>query len=290
MERSRKGSAQGRTNRWRGILTTGTGASMAAVAAVLILGAPAALAGVTPNVTLTAPYKKATAVLTNPKSMTGCGSSSTVTAAYFNKTSGIGGFSSNASTTWCTSSTNNSAKVVGIVALTLPIPITTNGSHVIQATWITVAQGYINLTGGTCTPSNSSLYSGCTRASGAFVYGSAFLLDKTTHKKTPLSISWPGNFTYLSAYTSCIKTSCSTTGSGTGSKALHTGTSFWLWQWNATKLNRTHLYALKMYIFGGVSVVLMTSGGATLSGAKADAQFNSGTLGNDEQLYSVSIT
>jgi len=254
-----------------------------AVATVL---APSTLGAVTPGVTLKAPYKKATVVLTNPATVAGCGGGAIRTSAFFNKTTGIGGFSDNSSSTWCTSSTNNSASYTGRLALTLPVKFATSGMHTITVLWDTVIAGSVNLTAGTCAGSASAPYSGCTRSSEAFVYGFAYLIDKTTHKKVA-SNAWPGNFAYVDSYTSCRYTNCSTTSSAKSSATI-SGSFFWAWYWNKTAVNSTHKYVLSMTLSGGAAVVLKVSG-ATLSGAKADAQLNSATGGNDEQLYSVTI-
>ncbi|MCI4331513.1 MAG: hypothetical protein L3K19_06670 [Thermoplasmata archaeon] len=255
--------------------------------AVLLILAPAALAGPTAAVTLKAPYKKATVTLTNPSSTAGCGTFTRVQASSFNKTTGIGAFSDNATTSWCTSYTNNSALSEGKFEVALPIKVTTTGAHTITVLWDTVAVGSENLTAGTCSGSSGVLYSGCTQFAKTFVYGYAFLLDKTTHKHVASS-AWPGNFAYSSSYTSCRYTNCTTSTSGKATGSFG-GSFFWAWYWNGTVMNSTHKYVLQMFILGGASVEMLVSG-ATLSGGSANAQLNSATHGNDEQLYSISIT
>jgi hypothetical protein len=272
--------------RTRTIFAGGAGATFAAVAVLMML-TPAALGGPSTAVTLSAPYKKATVILSSPSSSAGCGSYVAVKAPFFNKTSGIGGFSGNASTSWCTTSTNNSAISEGKFQVNLPISVSSTGTHTVTALWDTVARGSENLTAGTCTGSSSTLYSGCNRWAKTFVYGYAFLLDKTSHKKIA-STKWPGNFAYSSNYTSCRYTACASSGSG-GSSGSFGGSFYWAWYWNSTAMNSTHKYVLQMFILGGSSVELMTSG-ATLSGASANSQLNSATLGNDEQLVSVTIS
>lgn len=273
--------------RTKAYIAGGSGAALA-VLAVLLIAAPAALGSVAPATTLKAPYKTATVVLTSPSSVAGCGSYTIIKGAFFNKTSGIGGFSSNSSTRSCSANTNNSANGESKFQLNLPVHVTTTGTHNITAVWDTVAVGSENLTAGTCAGSSSALYSGCTQFAKTYVYGYAFLLDKTSHKKVASS-KWAGNFAYSSSYTSCRYTNCSTTGSG-GSGATFGGSFFWAWYWNATKMNATHKYVLQMFIFGGASVELLAGGGASLTGGSANAQLNSATGGNDEQLLSVTIS
>jgi len=289
MVRSAKGAAV-REGKWRhrrfaaGII----GSSLATFGALLIV-ASSTLGAVGPAVTQKAPYKAALVTLTNPTSISGCGKGAIVKAAFFNKTSGIGGFSDNGTTSWCTTSTNNSARYTSQIVVSIPIHVTTTGAHTISAVWITVAIGSVNMTAGTCTGSSTTAYTGCNRASSTFVYGAAYLLDKTTHKKVGPSNKWLGNSTYVANYTSCYYTTCTSTGTSKTSSSFSTGSSFWAWDWNSTAMTATDKYVLHMVIFGGVNVVLKVSG-ATLTGASANAQLNSGTGGNDEDLYSISIT
>ncbi|HEV2317055.1 MAG TPA: hypothetical protein VGV89_05725 [Thermoplasmata archaeon] len=261
----------------------GLAATLLALGAAALFLVPTSLGA---TVTLKAPYKAAIVTFKNPMSQSGCGSGTSIVPAFFNKTLGVGGMSSNGSTRWCTSSSNNSAFVEGLFQVSLPIHIRTSGAHTINATWITIARGSVNLTAGTCTQ-GTSMYSSCTRGARAFVYGSAYLLDKTTHKRAAPTINWPGNFTYVSNYTSCYLGSCTSMASKHSSGSFG-GTFPWLWSWSGLVLNSTHKYALVMDIFGGTYVYLMNSG-ATFSGASANAQLNSATAGNEEQLYSVTV-
>lgn len=288
MERSRAMGTRRGTGRWRGILATGGGAAVMAPVVVLLLMAPTA--GASSVKTIVAPYKGVHPILANPTSVSGCGGGAQSVHAFFNATAGIGGFSDNASTKWCSAYTNNSANMQGRFSIGVPFKLKTSGVRNITALWLTVSFGGVNLTAGTCTGSSTSLYSGCTRSASAFVYGTAYLLDKTTGTHTKLSNKWLGNSTYVSNYTSCMYTRCSSTHSKTTSAVLSTGNAYWVWQWNLTSINATHNYSLKMTIFGGVTVTLSTSGGATLSGASADAQMNSATLGNKQQLLSITIS
>lgn len=279
----RPGSLHGRR-----VVAGGTAASLATFGVLLIV-ASATLGSVGPGVTMTAPYKSALVALSNPMSTSGCGKGATVHAAFFNKTSGVGGFSDNGTSSWCTTSTNNSARFIGQIEVSLPVHVSKTGTHTISAVWVTIAVGSVNLTAGTCAGSSSTTYTSCTRSSSAFVYGSAYLLDKTTHKKVGPSNVWPGNSTYVSNYTSCYFTACSSTGTAKTSSSFSTGSSFWAWNWNGIAMNSTHKYVLRMFVFGGVNVVLKVSG-ATLTGTSANAQLNSATGGNDEDLYSITVT
>ncbi len=250
---------------------------------VALLIVPANLAATT----ITAPYHHTRRALSNPTSTAWCGSSAGLVSAGFSAKSGLGVFSDNASSKVCSSSTNNSGLAEGMIELTLPFSVKTNGSHTVTAYWITVAAGSLNFTAGTCT-GTSSTYSGCTRLSEAYVYGYAYLVDKTTHKKIKPQAPWAGDFVYSWNYTSCYYTMCSSSASGKPT-ASFSGSVPWVWTWNRTFVN-THHYALKMYIYGGARVQLSTSNGATLPGASGNAQLNSATGGNDEQLYSVTVS
>jgi hypothetical protein len=256
----------------------------------VLLLVPSSLGSITPAVTLHTPYKPAKIILTNPATMSGCGTATLVSPAAFNKTNGIASFSDNANTTWCSSHANNSASSVGSVGVNFGIHVKTTGTHTVQVTWLTVATGFVNLSAGTCTGSSSNPYSGCTRSAQVFVYGTAFILDKNTNKRILLTNKWPGNATYISNYTSCHFTSCTSKVMGGSSGSLHTGAAYWFWNFTGVSLNATHNYSLKMTIFGGARANLVVTGGATLSAATADAQLNSATLGNKEYLYSISIT
>lgn len=288
MEWNRGRAAGSMSTRWRRRVTAGgLTLGFSAVVAFLMVAPAAAVA---PNFTLHPPYTHAKVALTNPATKSGCGTDTLVSGAAFNKTSGAARFSDAANTTWCTKSTNNSAVQEGSVTLSFAVHVKTTGAHTISVVWVTIATGFVNLTAGTCSGNSGSLYSGCTRSAQTFVYGSAVLIDKNTLKKTGPSNKWPGNFTYISNYTSCYYTTCTSTHMGGSSGSLHTGSAFWVWDWNGTAMNATHNYTLKMTIFGGVKTMLMTSGGAALAGASANAQLNSATLGNEEDLYSITVT
>ncbi|HZY71157.1 MAG TPA: hypothetical protein VFF67_09310 [Thermoplasmata archaeon] len=256
----------------------------AGVAVVLLL-LPGSVAAST---TIKAPFKTAGVKLTNPTTTSGCGFGSAITPAAFNRTTGVGGFADNASATWCTNATSNSASRTGQIVVSLPFKVASNGKYNITAIWVTVAVGFVNLTAGKCTGSSGTLYSSCTRSAKAYVYGTAYIADKTVPKKTKPSNVWPGNFTYVSNYTSCTYTACSSKASAQASAQMSTGSAFWQWVWTAAPLNATHKYVLVMTIFGGASVVLSVNG-ASLSGASANAHLNTATLGQDEQLSSVTI-
>jgi hypothetical protein len=255
----------------------------------MLIAAPAALAG-SGGHTIMAPYTTVTAKLTNPSTVSGGGSGSHSHRTFWNNTTGIAGFSAKASTTWWTNATNSSANEYGQVVLSLPIHVKSTGAHTITVLWVTTASGYANLTAGKCTAGATSIYSGCTRSADVFVYGSAYLLDKTTNTHIASTNKWAGNHTYLSNYTNCAYSTCRSTTMGSSFGVLHTGASYWAFYFNGTAFNATHHYALKMTIYGGARVILMTSMGATLSGASANAQFNSATLGNGEDLYSISVS
>lgn len=272
---------------WRGRLTIGTSTAGLAVLMVALILAPSAAAG-SGGHTFVAPYKTSKVVKSEINTTAGGGAGVVTHAAFWNKKTGIAGFSDNASATWWSNTTNSSANRAGEVVVSIPIHVKTNGTHNISALWITVAAGYANLTAGTCT-AGTAYYSGCTRSADVFVYGSAVLLDKTTGHSTASTNKWPGNHTYLSSYTSCYLSSCSTSTSGKSPGTLHTGVAYWAFYFNSTVMNSTHNYTVKMTLFGGARILLMTNGGATLSGASGNAQFNSATLGNEEELNSLTV-
>lgn len=243
-----------------------------------------------PLVTIKAPFTTASVALTNPKTLSGCGMAKLVTKSFFNKTTGVGGFSSRANTTWCSTSANNSALQEGKITINIPISVTTTGIHNVTVIWDTIATGSVNLTPGRCVGSSTIASSSCIRLSEAFVLGTNYILDNTTHTRTMSTAPlWPGNFTAVWSNTTCSFTTCTTSASAAKTSALHTGSAFWAWSWNSISLNKSHVYTLHMVLFGGTIVTLMTTGGATLFAAKANAQFNSGTLGNDEKLVSIAV-
>jgi hypothetical protein len=267
------------------------GAAYALGAGVLILLlAPTVLAGATPLTTSKPPFTNATFTLANPKTSAGCQSAKLVTKAFFNKTTGIGGFSSRDNATWCAANTNNSVLQEGKITITIPITVTKTGIHNITVVWDTIATGSVNLTAGRCAGTATSASSSCVRFVQAFVFGTNFLLDNNTKTHT-LSSSplWPGNSTSLWSNTSCAFKTCTTSTNGGVTSALHTGNAFWSWDWNSIFLNASHTYTLHLILFGGTQVTLMTTGGATLASAKGNAQFNSGTLGNEEKLLSITV-
>ncbi len=284
-----RGAPRANDGRGRGRAARGLGLGLAAGVFLMLL-APATLGALVPATTIKAPFTTATVTLANPKTMSGCGSAKLVTKAFFNKTTGIGGFSSRDNSTWCTSSTNNSALQEGKITLSIPIPVTTTGIHNITVIWETIATGGVNVTPGRCVGSATIASGTCVRFAQAFVLGTNFIQDGTTHVKTvSTSPLWPGNFTAVWSNTTCSFTSCSTSASSARTSALHTGNAFWSWTWKSISLNASHSYTLHMTLFGGTIVTLMETGGATLTSAKANAQFNSGTLGNDEKLVSITV-
>jgi hypothetical protein len=287
MVRKSQGRPRANDGNWRGRLAAGTSVLGMTVLMGLLVFAPSASAG-SGSHTFTAPYKSAKAVLSDPNTTAGGGSGTQVQKATWNKTSGIAGFSSTASATWWSNRTNSSANREGEIVLSISIHVKTTGTHNLSVIWETVAAGYANLTAGTC-GAGTGFYSSCTRSANVFVYGSASLLDKKTKVSVASTNKWPGNHTYLSNYTSCVYTSCSSTTQGKATGTLHTGAAFWAFYFNGTKLNATHNYTLKMTLFGGARIILDTTGGATLTGASGNAQFNSATLGNEEYLYSYTV-
>ncbi|MCI4354589.1 MAG: hypothetical protein L3K06_04410, partial [Thermoplasmata archaeon] len=184
-------------------------------------------------------------------------------------------------------STNNSAMATGKIQLTLPVTIPTTGTHSITVVWITVATGSVNLTKGLCAGSATIASTNCTRFAQAFVHGFATLVDRTNGSSIRVQ-NWPGNFTAVWDNTTCAFLRCTSSTSSSFSSALHTGRAFWSWDWTSVSLVSTHKYVIQMFLFGGAQVTLQVNG-ATLKGASGNAQFNSGTHGNDEVLSSVSI-
>ncbi len=263
---------------------------LAAVAAavVVLLLLPSPGSAVQPAVTtLKAPFTSAVVTLTNPTTHAGTGKTVLVASAFFNKTTGIGGFSDNASASWRNTSLNNSALGTGRIQVNLPITITSTGTHTISVVWITVATGSVNLTKGICSGSATIASSSCTRFAQTFVNGFAILLDRTNGSSLRVQ-NWPGNFTAVWDNTTCAFLRCTSSTSASFTGALHTGRAFWSWDWSSVSLVSTHHYVIQMFLFGGAQVTLQVNG-ATLRGASGNAQMNSATHGNDEVLNSVSI-
>ena len=281
--------ARSRTRRTRSTIGTTSGVVAFAAAALVLLLLPALGSAAQPAATtIKAPFTSATVTLTNPVTHAGTGKTVRTTSAFFNKTTGIGGFSDNASAVFKNTSTNNSALGTGEIQVNLPITISTTGTHSIQAVWITVATGSVNLTHGVCAGSATVASSSCTRFAQAFVHGFAILLDRTNGSSIRVQ-NWPGNFTSVWDNTTCAFLRCTSTTSTSFSSALHTGRAFWSWDWTSVSLVATHHYVVEMFLFGGAQVTLQVNG-ATLKGASGNAQLNSGTHGNDEVLSSVIVS
>ena len=262
-------------------------APFAAIAVVLLL-VPPTTAGAQPNVTtLKAPFTAATVTLTNPVTHAGTGKTVIVATSFFNKTTGVGGFSDNASALWRSTATNNSALATGRIQVNLPITISTTARHTISVVWITVATGSVNLTAGQCKGNASIASSSCTRFAQTFVHGFANLVDRTNGTSIRVQ-DWPGNFTAVWSNTTCAFLTCTTSASTGHTGALHTGKAFWSWTFSSVALVSTHKYTIQMFLFGGAQVTLQVNG-ATLRNASGNAQMNSATLGNDEVLSSVTI-
>lgn len=249
------------------------------------LVAQAAGAGAT---TIRAPFTSATVTLTNPMTHAGSGRGVLVTAAFFNRTTGLGGFSDNASATWKTTSTNNSILATGRIQVNLPITVPSTGAKSVTIVWTTLAVGSVNLTAGTCRGNSTVATTSCTRFVQAFIHGFAILQDKTNNTNIRVQ-NWPGNFTAVWSNTTCSFTHCTTSASTGHTSALHTGKAFWSWDFTGLSLVSTHKYVIEMMLFGGAQVTLSVSG-ATLKGASGNAQFNTGTRGNEEILDSVTIS
>jgi hypothetical protein len=262
-------------------------ATTAAALFVLVLVAPGLLALSPSAKTYKAPYTKAKLTLTDPAAALGCAAGKQSTRAYFHKPTGLGGFSSNATGSSCASATTSSASFAGQLQVNLPISAPSTGVHTITAIWLTIAVGSENLTTGRCSPNASAAHASCTQFAEAYVLGHATLLDKTSGTKLSPSNVWPGEVASSFNNTSCGKKSCTTTASGSGSSSF-SGTDGWAWYWNSTGLNASHKYVLEMFIYGGVLIQFSTSS-ATLTGAAANAQLNGATLGNDEDLYDVTV-
>jgi len=276
---------------WRGRIAAGGLATGLAVGAMVMLVAPTVLGSVVPFTVLKPPFTTATVKLANPKVLAGCAVGKIVTSTFFNKTTGIGGFSSRGNSTWCAANTNNSVSQTGQITIDIPISVTKTGIHNVTVIWDTIATGSVNITPGRCVGSATIASSSCTRFSDAFVFGTNYIADQTTHTRTTSSSPvWPGNHTSVWANTTCSFTTCTTSSSAAKTSALHTGNAFWSWDWFSISMNASHTYSLHMVLFGGVIVMLTTTGGGTLTGAKGNAQFNSGTLGNEEKLLSITVS
>jgi hypothetical protein len=285
---ARKGRSSSGVSRARSLGRGVAGLSLLATAMTLVLLLPSLAAAAQPAVTtIKAPYTSAVVTLTNPTTHAGTGKTVRGASAFFNKTTGIGGFADNASASWRNTSTNNSALATGRIQVNLPITISTTGTHTISVVWITVATGSVNLTKGSCTGSATIASTSCTRFAQTFVNGFAILLDKTNGSSTRVQ-NWPGNFTAVWDNTTCSFLHCTSTTSSKFTGALHTGKAFWAWDFTSVSLVSTHHYVVEMFLFGGSEVTLQVNG-AMLKGASGNAQFNSATRGNDEVLNSVSI-
>lgn len=278
----------GRTNRWH--LAT-LGALVGATALLMVL--PATVGATTPGTTLSAPFHHLKIAKSNPSSLLGCGTGTIVKSTSFNKTSGVGKFSDNGTIPACSTASSSSLTQEGSFTVTAPVHVKHSGTYNLSAIWLTIATGSVNITQGSCTGTASpGTYPNCNVSASAFVYGSAYLLDKNTGTKTSLSNHWPGNSTYVWDYTYCYPapTGCKSTTSRSTSGSLHTGSSYWEWYWNGTALNSAQNYSLVMTIFGGVKLTATTAMSAKLSGDYAFAQLNSGTLGNDETLIQIAVS
>ena len=266
---------------------TGWFAPLAALALVLLL-VPSSVGGAGLSSTvLKAPFTSATVTLTNPITHAGMGKTTLVVKSFFNKTTGVGGFSDNASSTWKSTNANNSAQATGRIQIVLPITIPTTARHTITVVWITMATGSVNLTPGTCRGNASLASTSCTRFAQTFVHGFANLIDGTNGSTIRVQ-TWPGNFTSVWSNTTCAFLVCTSSSSTAHSGSLHTGKAFWSWTWSSVALNASHTYTIQMFLFGGAQVTLKVSG-ATLRTASGNAQLNSATRGNDEVLSSVTI-
>lgn len=263
-------------------------APLALVAAVVLLIPVSASATPFASTVIKAPFTTATVVLSNPMTHAGSGKNTLVAKAFFNKTTGVGGFSDNASAVWKTTSANNSALATGRIEVTVPVTITTTGRHTLTVLWTTMAIGSVNLTAGTCHGNRTVATSNCTRFSQAFVHGFANLVDKTNGSVIRVQ-SWPGNFTSVWSNTTCAFLVCTTSASAGHAGVLHTGKAPWIWSWSSVTLVATHSYTIQMFLFGGAEVTLQVHG-ATLKGASGNAQLNSATLGQDEVLGSITIS
>jgi hypothetical protein len=261
--------------------------ALPAVVAVLLLLAPAVAGVSAASTVLKAPFTSATVTLSNPATRAGTGVTLLVTKSFFNKTTGVGGFSDNGSATWKSTSSNNSALAAGRIEVSLPVTISTTGRHTITVVWVTIATGSVNLTAGTCHGNASLASSSCTRFAQAFVHGFGNLVDRTNGSILRVQ-TWPGNFTSVWSNTTCARLTCTTSASTGHAGVLHTGTAFWSWTWSSVALNASHKYVLQMFLFDGAQVTLETSG-ATLRNASGNAQLNSATNGNDETLKTVTI-
>jgi hypothetical protein len=279
---SRPGSPNRATRSWAAWMVP------AAAIALVVLLVPSSTSGaLLASTTLKAPFTTATVTLTNPMTHAGTGKNTLVAKAFFNKTTGIGGFSDNASATFKSTSANNSAFASGRIQLSLPITITTTGRHTLTVVWVTMATGSVNLTPGTCRGNATVASTSCTRFAQAFVHGFANLVDKTNGSTIRVQ-TWPGNFTSVWTNTTCAFAVCTSSSSTAHSGSLHTGKAFWSWIWSSVALVSTHTYVIQMFLFGGAQVTLLVHG-ATLRSASGNAQLNSATTGNDEVLSSVTI-
>ncbi|MCI4360415.1 MAG: hypothetical protein L3J91_01800 [Thermoplasmata archaeon] len=258
-------------HRWGRIVRNATGALVpgAAAAMMLLVILPTVLAAGPNTTTIKAPFTTAVVKLTNP-------------------TTHAGGFSDNASAKWKATATNNSAFATGRMQITIPITIATTARHTVQAVWITVSTGSVNLTAGTCKGNASIASTSCTRFVQAFVFGFATLVDKTNGSTINVE-NWPGNHTAVWSNTTCAFLACTTSASTGHTSRLHTGKAFWSFDWTNVALVSTHSYTVQMTLFGGSQVTLMVIG-ATLSSGSGNAQFNSGTGGNHQTLSSINIT
>lgn len=254
----------------------------------LLLLLPAGALGTTPDAYLTAPFHHVHLRVGQVSISVGCAKGQPLARAFFNASSGHGGFGDRARAWSCAGVTSSRVVEEGRIGLTIALHEHVAGHRFVQITWVSIGHGALNLTPGNCTLLNPNGSGKCDRSAAIVLNGSAYVLDETTGGTQAIGPSVAWSFTLEAwANTTCVHGSCTTSQSSTLTQPAQRLPDYPKWILGPRILAGQH-YAVVLAVYGGVALDLTSTGSAVLQGAAAAAHFFAAGPAGQETLYSVS--
>jgi hypothetical protein len=218
----------------------------------------------------------------NYQTATGCSKAGVVVPAFFNLSSGVGGFRDNASASSCRSSpsTNGSAAEGGFKA-TIDIPYHP-GSFRVFVNFSESMFGNVRLSPGNCTLVSGFSY--CIWVAAVYLHFHGFIVDLTTGKRVSTGTHYFGVGRFDSNTTVCSP-ACSSVLYGKAGPVATLGAFSWSFSL-ISKMQKSDSYALRLFVSGG-ALVYLYSYNHVVSGTTGAASIDFGAMGHGLTLKSI---
>jgi hypothetical protein len=172
---------------------------------------------------------------------------------------------------------------VGALGAYIPIPSKQGRTTVVVNMTLAWAETD-TLKVGRCTVNLSASVSYCVQGSESYLYGWAWLNDKSNGTSIASSTAWPAADHFIENTTDCFSGACSFY--QWGSAGSFSGAQSFSWWFNISSMQKSHHYVLWVYFSGGTYVSAEASN-AVLTGARATAGLNFASGGNGATLTSI---